>query len=88
MEYIQETNITLRLRFNEHLRDVIRKKIDTPMGDHFRFCHQETAGDLSHLEIGVLYRERDHPDWKIAESLLIRQQRPSLYSNVSSRPIM
>ena len=70
MEYIWEAKRLLGLRFNKHLRDVIWKKIDTPMGDHFRLCHPETASDLSHLEMGVLHRARDHPDQTIAEFLL------------------
>ena len=43
---------------------------------------------LQHIDVEVLYRARDHPDRKIAESLLIRQLDPRLNSNVSSWPIM
>ena len=88
MEYIGETKRPLRLRFNEHLRDMTSQKQDTPLGDHFRTCHPQTTGNLTHIDVEVLYRARDHPDRKIAESLLIRQLDPRLNSNVSSWPIM
>ena len=84
-----ETKRPLRLRFNEHLRDALNKSPDTPMGDHFQECHSSThEGDLIPLKIRVLYRSKDHPDRKIAESLLIQRKKPKLKSNMSSWPIL
>ena len=37
--YIGETKRPLRLRFNEHVRDMLNGTQDTPMGDHFRERH-------------------------------------------------
>ena len=87
--YIGETKRPLRLRFNEHVRDMINKTKDSPMGDHFREHHRDfTHGSRIPLKIKVLYRSKDHPDRKIAESLMIRNTRPQLNSNVSSWPIL
>ena len=87
-DYVGETKRPLRLRYNEHLRDIMNRKEDTPMGDHFRTAHPGI--DITAPPIGakVLFRARDHPDRKIAESLFIRNLRPVLNSNVASWPIM
>ena len=87
--YIGETKRPLRLRFNEHVRDMLNKTQDSPMGDHFREHHGEvTHGSSIPLKIKVLYKSKDHPDRKIVESLIIRKNRPQLNSNVSSWPIL
>ena len=87
--YIGETKRPLRLRFNEHVRDMLNTTQDTPMGDHFREQH----ANLTHstnipLKVKVIYKSKDHPDRKIAESLMIRKNRPQLNSNVSSWPVL
>ena len=86
--YIGETKRPVRLRFNEHIRDAINVSEGTPMGDHFKECH--SSDDIPSIPIGIriLYRSRDHPDRKIAESLLIQRNRPDLNSNLSSWPIL
>ena len=88
--YIGETKRPLRLRFNEHVRDMLSKTQDTPMGDHFRENHAsiETLSSVLPLKIRILYKSKDHPDRKIVESLLIRRHHPGLNSNVSSWPIL
>ena len=88
--YIGETKRPLRLRFNEHVRDMFNETEDTPMGDHFREHHSNTVthGSDVPLKIKVIYKSKDHPDRKIAESLLIRKNRPQLNSNVSCWPIL
>ena len=86
--YIGETKRPVRLRFNEHIRDALNKSQDTPMGDHFRESHPGIDGENNPLRIRVLYRSKDHPDRKIAESLLIQKKRPHLNSNLSSWPIL
>ena len=86
--YIGETKRPVRLRFNEHVRDAVNRSEGTPMGDHFMMCHATT--DVPHIPLGVkiLYKAKDHPDRKIAESLLIRRNRPKINYNLSSWPIM
>ena len=87
--YIGETKRPLRLRFNEHLRDTKHRTPDTPMGDHFQASHSNiSVGESIPLTVKIIYKSKDHPDRKIAESLLIRNRRPKLNSNVSSWPIM
>ena len=88
--YIGETKRPLRLRFNEHVRDMTNRTPDTPLGDHFTEKHGDSIvdGTSAPLKIKILYKSKDHPDRKIAESLLIRKNRPELNSNVSSWPIL
>ena len=88
--YIGETKRPLRLRFNEHVRDMLGQTQDTPMGDHFRDKHssRDTLGSTVPLQVKILYKSKDHPDRKIAESLLIKRYHPGLNSNVSSWPIL
>ena len=87
-QYVGETKRPIRLRYNEHVRDAIGKKPDTPMGDHFGNAHPNASDISSCIDVSILYRAMDHPDRKIAESILIRKRRPELNSNVSSWPIM
>ena len=87
--YIGETKRPVRLRFNEHVRDALHETEGTPiMGDHFREHHSGSHVPPIPLQIQVIYRARDHPDRKIAESLLIQKNRPALNSNLSSWPIL
>ena len=88
--YIGETKRPLRLRFNEHVRDAVNRTPDTPMGDHFEDKHSSSVVSRSSipLKVKVIYKARDHPDRKIAESLLIKKNRPKLNSTVSSWPIL
>ena len=88
VKYIGETKRPVRLRFNEHLRDALNGAQDTPMGDHFRESHPPMERGSEQLKVRILYRSRDHPDRKIAESLLIQSNRPQLNSNISSWPIL
>ena len=88
--YIGETKRPLWLRFNEHVRDMINGTEDTPMGDHFRERHIGIVipGSNIPLSVKIIHKSKDHPDRKIAESLLIKRNRPELNSNVSSWPIL
>ena len=87
--YIGETKRPMRIRFNEHVRDVINKTPDTPMGDHFTEKHNDSVhGSSVPLEVKIMFKSKDHPDRKIAESLLIKRNRPELNSNVTSWPIL
>ena len=62
---------------------------DSPMGEHFKGCHSGVTHDSKvPLKVRVLYRCKDHPDRKIAESLMIRNGRPQLNSNDSSWPVL
>ena len=80
----------VRLRYNEHRRDAINKTVNTPFGDHFlNVRHQEgILTDPDFLDLKIIYRAQDHPDRKIAESIMIRGVTPSLNTQGSSWPIM
>ena len=86
--YIGETKRPVRLRFNEHIRDAQNATEGTPMGEHFKQRHSATDLDPVPLQIKIMHRARDHPDRKIAESLLIRTHRPDLNANMTSWPIL
>jgi len=87
--YIGETKRPVRLRFNEHLRDARNETEGIPMGDHFKEHHSTlNTRSIIPLEIQILYKSSDHPDRKIAESLLIKKDRPRLNANISSWPIL
>ena len=86
--YVGETKRPVRLRFNEHVRNALNESEGTPMGDHFKECHSSTDVPAIPIELKILYKSRDHPDRKIAESLLIKRNCPELNSNLSSWPIL
>ena len=44
--YIGETKRSVRLRFNEHLRDARHRAPDTPLGDHMTACHPDLDTDV------------------------------------------
>lgn len=79
----------VRLRYNEHRRDAINKTPNSPFGEHFlrEHIHDEICtSDL--LDLKIVYRAHDHADRKIAESIIIRNQKPALNIQGSSWPIM
>ena len=87
--YVGESMRPIRLRYNEHRRDAINRTPNTPLGDHFLREHtHNTATDSDILQLRILYRAQDHPDRKIAESILIRSETPTLNIQGSSWPIM
>ena len=75
--YIGECKRPIRLRFNEHVLDAKNNSFDTPFGDHFRVCHVGETLPEHALSVEILHRAKDHPNRKIMESLLIRQQNQS-----------
>ena len=87
--YVGESMRPVRLRYNEHRRDAINCTPNTPFGDHFMKEHaHEHRTDSDILELAILYRAHDHPDRKIAESILMRNKAPPLNTQCSSWPIM
>ena len=91
--YVGETMRPVRLRFNEHVRDACNHTENTPFGDHFASQHsqedeQSPTIPSPPLDVRILYKAKDHPDRKIAESVLIREKRPPLNTQGSSWPIM
>lgn len=88
--YVGESMRPVRLRYNEHRRDAINKTTNTPFGDHFLHEHmqEELLANSNILNLKILYRAQDHPDRKIAESILIRNLTPTLNTQGSSWPIM
>ena len=87
--YVGECTRPVRYRYNEHLSDARRRKLDTPLGEHILHFHPDITADhinnMFHIEI--LDRGRDCAEIKIIESIQIRNLRPSLNSMKSSWPL-
>ena len=86
--YIGETGRPVRLRYNEHFRDAINARGDSPWGDHFRERHPQCRPEPSHMKVKIMQFCDDHRDRKIAESLWIRQLRPALNTNIAPWAIL
>ena len=88
--YVGESMRPVRLRYNEHRRNAINKTPNTPFGDHFlnEHSHDELPNNADILHLKVVYRAHDHPDRKIAESIIIRTRAPAFNIQGSSWPIM
>ena len=84
VSYIGESKRSVRLRFNEHLRDAKNKTKNTPFGEHFMNYHADVQIDENTLSISILKICKDTADLKIAESIEIRNRRPSLNIMCSS----
>ena len=69
---------SVRLRYNEHLRDAKNNTKNTPFGEHFKQCHPDANTDHSSLTISILQVCKDVAELKIAESIEIRNHKPSL----------
>ena len=89
-DYVGESMRPVRLRYNEHRRDAINKTANTPFGEHFLTKHSqdELRRNSDILDLKIVYRAHDHPDRKIAESIIIRGRTPALNIQGSSWPIM
>ena len=85
--YVGETRRSVRLRYNEHIRDAKNKNVDTPFGTH-QTKHPGVQLDSSNVSIKILHVCKDGPDRKIWESMFIRDLRPALNSQTSSWPLM
>ena len=90
VDYVGESMRPVRLRFNEHRRNALNKTVNTPFGDHFLKEHnQDDIGTNPNLlDLRIVYRAQDHPDRKIAESIVIRGREPRLNIQGSSWHIM
>ena len=87
--YIGETKRSVRLRFKEHLRDARHRAPDTPLGDHMIACHPDPQTKVDGcFRISILKVCEDGPNRKIAESVFIRDRRPSLNTQTTSWPIL
>ena len=84
--YVGETRRSVRLRYNEHIRDA-KNKTDTPFGLHQR-QHPSVQLNSSNVSIQILHVCKDGPDRKIWESLYIRELKPPLNTQTSSWPII
>ena len=82
--YIGESKRSVRLRFNEHLRDAKNMTKNTPFGEHFMKCHRGVKIDDNTLSISILQVCKDMAELKIAESIEIRNRKPALNIMVSS----
>ena len=76
--YIGESKRSVRLRFNEHLRDAKNKTKNTPFGEHFTQCHPDVKIDDNTLSISILQVCKDMAELKIVESIEIRNRKPVL----------
>ena len=87
--YIGETKRSVRLRFNEHLRDARHRAPDTPLGDHMTACHPDQRTNIEKsFRISILKVCNDGPNRKITESIFIRDRRPSLNTQTTSWPLL
>ena len=87
--YIGECTRPVRYRYNEHLSDARRRKLDTPLGEHILHCHTDISNDQINgmFRIDILDRGRDCAEVKIKESIQIRNLKPSLNTMQSSWPL-
>ena len=88
--YIGESTRPIRHRFNEHLSDARLRKMDTPLGEHILDCHRNKSNaDINYsFHIEILKTGRDCADIKIAESVQIRNLKPTLNTMRSSWPLV
>ena len=85
--YIGETRRSVRLRYNEHLRDAKNHKKDTPFGLH-QTKHPDVQLSSANVTIKIIHVAKDGPDRKIWESIFIRDLKPTLNTQTSSWPII
>ena len=85
--YIGETRRSVRLRYNEHIRDAKNRRTDTPFGLH-QTKHPDVQLNSSNVSIKILRKSKDGPDRKIWESIYIRDLKPTLNTQTSSWPII
>ena len=87
--YIGETKRSVRLRFNEHLRNARHRAPDTPLDDHVKACHPDQLTNIENsFRISILKVCNDGPNRKITESIFIRDRRPSLNIQTTSWPLL
>lgn len=86
--YIGESKRRVRDRFNEHLRDAKHRTKNTPLGDHTLLKHSDSSINSASFTISILRVCKDVADLKIAESVEIRNRRPSLNTQTSSWPLL
>ena len=88
--YIGECTRPVRYRFNEHLSDARLRKPDTPLGEHIADVHTNVSHtDInSGFKIEIINLGRDSAEIKIAESIQIRNRKPSLNVMRSSWPLV
>ena len=85
--YVGETRRSVRLRYNEHIRDAKNKKTDTPFGLH-QTKHPDVCLNSTNVSIQILHVSKDGPDRKIWESIYIRDLKPTLNTQTSSWPLI
>ena len=82
--YIGETSRPVRLRYNEHRRNLVNGEADTPFGDHVTQQHPDlTRGGIA-VSAQILRVCRDEADRRITESICIRDARPTINDNTTS----
>ena len=88
--YIGESTRPVRYRFNEHLSDARLRKLDTPLGEHIIDSHQNISNtDINQgFNIEILKTGRDCAEIKIAESIQIRNMKPTMNVMKSSWPLV
>ena len=85
--YVGETRRSVRLRYNERIRDAKEHKTDTPFGVHLT-KHLGVQLDRSSISIQILHVSKDGPEWKIWESIFIRDSKSTLNTQNSSWPLV
>ena len=86
--YVGETRRSVRLKYNEHIRDAKnKKKTDTPFGLH-QTKHPDVCLNSTNVSIQILHVSKDGPDRKIWESIYIRDLKPTLNTQTSLWPLI
>ena len=72
--YVGESKRPIRLRFNEHVRNMLNASPDTPLGDHFRERHAQLAldrgGDLP-LTVELVYQAVDYRESRQSKIIIV-----------------
>ena len=88
--YLGSSNRSLALRVSEHqgksyrTKQLVARPLQSAVRDH---CENLCSKMVSKEEFSVIYRGRNNIDIRIAESLLIKELKPSINDEISSYPL-
>ena len=82
--YVGECIRPVRERFLEHRRACFKRDDQNPVGLHFKKCHTLDVLPETPITCKILKRCQDHVGRKLSETIMIREQRPTMNKNVAS----
>ena len=84
--YIGQTRRPIRARFNEHLGDARRRKLDTGLGDHTVDYHtnMDNSQVNRNYHVEILTTKEHEAELRICESVYIREHNPSMNTQARS----